>query len=163
MKKFRKFSGMRPITFALDGVTKPFFRRRGFAENKILTEWNFIAGAELGKYSTPRKLNFKKDKKSDGILHVEVYDSGMATELTYMEPMLIEKISQYFGYRAVAKLKIIQRPGGLPVGNTSSYKNEKTVTLNNEKSVALNDMIKNIEDEELQKILKSLGGRILSE
>lgn len=34
----------------------------------------------------------------------------MATEISYLEPMILEKINAYFGYQAVTKIVIWQAP-----------------------------------------------------
>jgi hypothetical protein len=160
-KNTRKYSGMRMLSASLNNVTSPIFKRRGFAENKIITDWNFIVGKELGNSSTPKKIAFNRDKKSDGVLTVEIYDSGTAMEMTYMEPVLIEKISAYFGYKAVARLKIIQRPGGQPdIGEEKKIKIRK---LSDEKSKVLNGYLDDIDDLELKDALASLGAGVMSD
>jgi hypothetical protein len=160
-KNIRQYSGVRMLSSSLNFVTKPIFKQRGFVENKIITDWDFIVGKELGSCSTPKKISFAKDKKANGILHVEVYDSGLAMEMTYMEPVLIEKISVYFGYKAVEKLKILQRPGG-----KLDIKEAKKVAVRNlseEKKTLLNSYLSEIEDEDLRLALSSLGRDVMSD
>ena len=160
-KNIRKYSGVRMLSSSLNFVTKPIFKQRGFVENKIITDWDFIVGRELGSCSTPKRIFFAKDKKTNGILHVEVYDSGLAMEMTYMEPVLIEKISVYFGYKAVEKLKILQRPGG-----KLDIKEAKKVAVRNlseDKKLLLNNYLSEIEDEDLRAALSSLGRDVMAD
>ena len=160
-KNKKRYTGINALSTSLNVVTSPFFKRRGFAENKIITDWNFIVGKELGNNCTPKKITFARDKKVDGILTVEVYDSGIAMEMTYMEPVLIEKISAYFGYKAVARLKILQRPGGQP--NIQQQKTVPVRTVSEGKKKELAAYLEDIEDDELREALESLGMGVMSD
>jgi len=155
--KYNKKRGMKDISHVLDNYTKPFFKRRGFAENKIITDWEKIVGSTLAKYSTPRKLTFNRDKRADGTLHIEVYDSGMAMQMTYIEPVVIEKIATYFGYRSVVKIKIIQKPSPMMEEDIFEYKAPK---ISAEKQTAMEALLDGVEDEDMRKVLLSLGSNI---
>ena len=63
-----------------------------------------IVGKTFAKSSMPRRIIFDRQQKKAAILHLEVYDSSMPMEITYMEPIIIEKISTYFGYKAVERI-----------------------------------------------------------
>lgn len=151
--------GTKSLSHALDIITKPVFLKRGFAENRIITDWNKIVGDGLGACSVPRKLTFARDKKIDGTLYIEVSNSGFATEMVYLEPMILEKISCYFGYKAVARIKIMQ--------NLKAQKvQEKPVPPKNisaQNLSLLEASLVDIDDEELKKSLRSLGSGILAE
>lgn len=163
-KEKKAWRGAKNLSYSLDFVTKPIFKRRGFTENKILTDWNQIVGENLGQCSAPRKLFFSRDKKSDGTLYIEVYDSGMAMEMTYMEPIIIEKIASYFGYKAIAKLKIIQRPGGgMPSKERKDLSVKDGAVIPDAKQQQFDDLLDGIEDEEMKAALMSLGTSVLSE
>lgn len=151
---------MKDLSASLDKITKPIFKKRGFIENRIITDWSNITGGELATNSSPRKLVFQKDKTTDGTLHIEVYDSAIAMELTYMEPVLIEKIACYFGYKAVARLKIIQKP--MSMRHASSKPENKIITLSNEQQQYLNSSLQDVEDEEMRNALKGLGTGVLN-
>ena len=156
--KNRKYYGPLQIGGALDKVTKPILNRRGFAENKIIVDWDKIAGERIAKFSSPRKIYFQKEKRSEGVLHVEVYDSSLAMEMTYIEPVIIEKIAAYFGYKAVAKIKIIQNLKKI-VDDKQEAKPE--IILSNKNNRSLNDSLADIEDEEMRLCLQKLGSDVL--
>ena len=160
-KYAKKYAGVNSLSASLNAVTTPFFKKRGFAENKIITDWNYIVGKELGNSSTPKRIAFNRDKKTDGILTVEVYDSGIAMEMTYMEPVLIEKISVYFGYRAIARLKIMQRPGGQP--HLDEERKIPVRNISDDKKKVLDNYLEDIDDVELKEALKSLGVGVMSD
>ena len=94
-------------------VTTPLYRKRGFAEARILSDWPVIVGERFAAVTLPEKLTFPRGNtgggKRDGLLHVRV-GAPLATELQHLEPQIIERINGYFGYNAVARLKLIQGP-----------------------------------------------------
>lgn len=151
--------GVKSLSHALDIITKPVFLKRGFAENRIITDWNKIVGDGVGACSVPRKLTFARDKKIDGTLYVEVSNSGFATEMVYLEPMIIEKIACYFGYKAVSRLKIMQNLKAAPVQQQAAPK--KNISAQSMANLELS--LAGIEDEELKKSLRSLGSGVLAE
>ena len=155
----KPYRGSKSLSHALDIVTKPVFLKRGFAENRIITDWAKIVGDHISSCSLPRKLTFAKDKKSNGTLYVEVSNSGFSAQMVYIEPMILEKIACYFGYKAVSKIKIIQNPQ-----NTAQVENPKLSAkkeISDKASIKLEKSLENIEDEELKESLRSLGRNIL--
>ncbi|MCD6035618.1 MAG: hypothetical protein K0R63_1359 [Rickettsiales bacterium] len=156
----RRF-GHDSLKSALSSLLAPALKTRGFAEQRILTDWQLIVGELLARYSTPKKLQFPGSERKDGVLHVEVYDSGLAMQLQHLEPQLLEKIATYFGYRAVGKLKILHRirPAGFIPAPALKVAPPLDVTPS-EKEV-LTQQVAGIEDPALAEILLSLGGRVI--
>ena len=153
--------GVKSLSYALDIITKPVFLKRGFAENRIITDWSKIVGESISACSVPRKLTFAKDKKSNGTLYVEVSNSGFSTEMVYLEPMILEKIACYFGYKAVSRLKILQNPQNPMQPGLNKQKTKKVVSPEN--NAALENSLADIDDEELKESLRKLGQGILAE
>ncbi len=89
----------------LPRVTAPIFKKRGFAEAGILTDWPAIVGDHLARHTMPEKIAFARGARSAGTLHI-VTESAFAPELQHLEPQVIERINGYFGYGAVARLLI---------------------------------------------------------
>lgn len=147
-------AGMHSLSFSLDKAIKPAFKKRGFAEQKIITAWTDIVGQTLSQYSAPKKLSFPPQSHSNGTLYVEVYDSGLAMELQHMEPMVIEKISTYFGYQAIGRIRIIQK---IVHRFFDEPEEVETKPLTPEQQETLVDMLDGIEDEKLRRTILSLG------
>ena len=101
--------GVRHLAGLLPRLTKTALGKRGFAEGGIVADWPDIVGPELAAVSLPERLAFPQGARRDGILHVRVAGS-LALELQHLEPVVIERINGYFGYRAVARLRIRQGP-----------------------------------------------------
>ena len=105
----RRAGGVRHLAGFLPRLTKAALGKRGFAEGGIVTDWAAIVGPELAASSLPERLSFAQGERRDGMLQVRV-TGAFALELQHLEPMVIERINSYFGYRAVARLKIRQGP-----------------------------------------------------
>lgn len=93
----------------IDPLTKPLFKARGLAGSQLVVEWPQVVGAELSAYCWPEKLSFSPGKKTDGTLTIAV-ENGFALELQHMQPVILERVNVYYGYRAVTRLAITQRP-----------------------------------------------------
>lgn len=93
-------------------ITRAAIGSRGFAEAGLITHWAEIIGAELARGCQPDQLRFPRGKDGDldrsgGTLTLRCL-GAMALELQHQTPMLLERINSYFGYRAVAQLRLVQ-------------------------------------------------------
>ena len=77
-------------------------------EIRLFLNWNTIVGEEIYKLTKPKKLLFL-DNTNTGILYVTVNSGGAAINIQYIIPIIIEKISMFFGFKVVSKIKIQQR------------------------------------------------------
>ncbi len=109
---------MRALAAAVAKVAKPALRRRGLAAGRVVADWPEIVGAELAAQCLPERLvsggpehgaTGHGGSKQGGVLHIRVA-GPLATELQHLEPLVVEKINTYFGYRAVDRLRLIQGP-----------------------------------------------------
>ncbi|GAB4362676.1 MAG: DciA family protein [Kiloniellaceae bacterium] len=106
----RRGSGLKALGGSLGPVTKRAFARRGLTGADIARQWPAIVGAELAAHCRPRQLRFPKAGEAvDGRLTLRVAP-GWALEVQHLEPLVLERINSYFGYRAVARLVLQQGP-----------------------------------------------------
>ena len=150
--------GLVPIGAVLPKAASKTLQRRGFAQTAVLTHWNEIVGKTISESSCPERLFFPKDEKCAGTLRIRV-SGGLALELQHLEPLVIERINQFFGYRAVEKISIVQGP--LPKRRLAKPKIVRNLSESETKKIE--DLVSNTEDEELRDALRSLGKIILSE
>lgn len=87
------------------------FARQGFAAVEIVTHWQEIVGEDLAKRSEPMKLTWPRrdDPDSIGVLQVRV-EGAYALEIQHLQPVIIERVNRYFGWRCVGRLAIRQGP-----------------------------------------------------
>ena len=106
----RRSGGPKALAVSLSDVTRKALRHRSLAERGLIVDWASIVGAETAALCHPVKLSFtRRDRRMDGLLALRVRP-GQATRLQHMEPLLLERINGYFGYRAVARLRLQQGP-----------------------------------------------------
>lgn len=110
-------AGLRALAVSLPRVTKKLFGKRGFAEGGLAADWPEIVGTELAQRCRPGKLTFARGaERRNGTLTLRV-EAPFATEVQHMAPQIMERINGYFGYGAIARLRLQQvpyRPGSKP-------------------------------------------------
>jgi hypothetical protein len=108
-------------------LTQKAFEKYGFSTATLLTDWVQIAGADVAGYTVPERLKWPRgagvsveaeegDDGRPGAVLVLRVDPARALDIEYRGRQLIERINAYFGYRAVAQLKLIQAPVAPAVG-----------------------------------------------
>ncbi len=103
-------AGLRALAVSLPRVTKKLFGKRGFAEGGLAADWPGIVGAGLAARCRPGKLAFARAaERREGTLTLRV-EAPFATEVQHLAPQIMERINGYFGYRAVARLRLQQVP-----------------------------------------------------
>lgn len=148
----------RALAATVARITKPLFGRRGFAEGAVVGDWPSVIGTVLARHTSPERIVFGPGTRSEGTLHLRVDSGGHATEIQHFEPQIIERINGYFGYRAVARLKLIQGP--LPPRKTVSPAKPRPLSANQEKD--LEKRLADIDDGELKSALEGLGRAVLT-
>ena len=102
-------------------LTRKAMDKYGFSTAALLTDWATIVGADLARHTRPQKLKWPRAPEVAGdptaaasgrpgaTLHLQV-DAARALDVQYKGRQIIERINAYFGYRAVADMRIVQVP-----------------------------------------------------
>lgn len=101
---------IRSIGAAVEKITRPLFGARGFGAASIVTQWEAIVGPVIARATLPERIAYRAGERAQGTLHLRVASAGLALELQHLEPQLIERINSHFGYRAVARVRLVQGP-----------------------------------------------------
>lgn len=99
-------------------LTRTAFEKFGFSTAALLTDWAQIVGPQLAQTTTPDRIRWPKTveqdmaggrtgQRSGATLHLSV-DPARALDVQYKTGLIIDRINSYFGYRAVADLRIVQ-------------------------------------------------------
>jgi hypothetical protein len=124
--------------------------RKGLGYGKLVTDWAAIVGEEMAGFTQPMKLSFPRGERADATLTIDVIPAR-AIEIQHAMPQLIERVNAVFGYHAVARIKLVQRPPTRP----SPIANLRPLTPVEERDlVALTSIVA---DSELRTALESLG------
>ena len=95
----------KPLSGCIEPLTRPVLKSKGLAGSRVLTEWPNIVGEALADHCMPEKLSFPPGKKTGGTLVIAA-ENGFATQLQHMQPVLLERLAMYFGYKAVERITI---------------------------------------------------------
>lgn len=152
--------------YSISNILTPFAKKilgkRGFIEVDIITNWDKIVGNELAKTTIPQQIDFKKNQRSNGTLHIQTISGAFALELKHKEKNVIEKINTYFGYNAVSNLKIIQNSALFETFfDDKPLQNSKKNLVTKEEENYINEMTQDLENPKLKEILTKLGHNIL--
>ncbi|MFQ5765938.1 MAG: DUF721 domain-containing protein, partial [Rhodospirillales bacterium] len=153
----RRGGGPRALAQSLSAVTRPLFGKRGFADGAILDDWRAIAGAHLARHSLPEKVSPGPKDGDGGTLHLRIENGSIATELQHLEPLLVERINGYFGFKAVGRLKITQGP--LPQAPESPPPSTRPLAAAEEAGLA--ESLMDVDDPALRDALAELGRAVI--
>ena len=140
------------ISIISNSITKDIFKKRGFKEQKILTNWKDIVGDEIGSYTIPESLTQNK-------LLIVKCSSSHALEFQYAIPKIIDRISFMMGYKAITNIKIKQ--GTIENENKTIIK--KKNTLSTKENNILKSILNKVKNEKLKENLNSFAKSFFSE
>lgn len=113
------FVSAKAVGSFVPGLTRKAFEKFGFSTAALITDWAQIAGAEIARWSVPEKLRWPRFPQGTDEADVEGrpgatlilrVDPARALDVEYRARQIIERINAYFGYRAVAELRLVQAP-----------------------------------------------------
>ena len=141
----------------VDAIT-PICQQNGFIQARILLEWEYIVTPQFAQFCTPLKVTFPLKQRHNGRLLLRA-TSSMATEIAYLEPHILNRINQYFGYQAISKISLLQGP----ISKKTTPKKAIHKPLPDAIQSSLEAQVQPIEDDRLRAALLSLGVGISQE
>lgn len=145
-------SGVRAIADLMPEIGRTAFRRFGFVQSSVVTRWPEIVGPTHARICAPESIRFPIGEKVDGILQLVVVPAH-APIIQHVIPEIIERVNRFFGYKAVAKVKIrqgeVKAPPAKPT--TAAPPSLRPIPLE------LGESLRDIGDPELRTVLESLA------
>ena len=115
--------GVKAVGSFVPGLTRKAFEKYGFSAATLITDWPAIVGREIATVTAPERLKWPRavehaeddthtstGKGRPGATLVLRADGSQALAVQYGSRQIIERINAYFGYAAVAELRIVQAP-----------------------------------------------------
>ena len=141
----------RAVSDLMPQIGRTAFRRFGFVQSSVVTRWPEIVGETHARVCAPESIRFPPGEKSEGILQL-VVTPAHAPLIQHVIPEIIERVNRFFGYNAVAQVKLRQgavkasvaRPAAVPPSL-------KPVP------VELGESLRDIGDPELRAVLEGLA------
>lgn len=143
----------RAIADLMPEIGRTAFRRFGFVQSSVVTRWSEIVGPAHARICAPESIRFPPGEKSDGILQLVVVPAH-APIISHVIPEIIERVNRFFGYKAVARVKLrqgaVQPPPAIEQTPTAAPSLKPI-------PVELGESLRDIGDPELRAVLESLA------
>jgi hypothetical protein len=142
----------KPVAELVPQIGRAAFRRFGFVQSSVVTRWPEIVGERHARVCMPEAIRFPPGEKSGGILQLVVLPAH-APLIQHVIPEIMERVNRFFGYRAVARVKLRQGAVKPPAGTGLAKPPPSLKPIPMELGAGLRD----IGDPELRTVLESLA------
>lgn len=146
----------RPLAGAAMRAAKPSYQKFRRHHNELEAVWGEIVGPTLAQMTRPEHYRPGTGLSNNGQLTVRV-DGALALNLQHMSPQIVERVNAYFGYQAIARLKIVQGPV-LKQGSARPVRHRPLSTAERED---LERSVEPVQDAGLKAALIRLGRKVL--
>jgi len=144
-------------------ITRPAFEHYGFAHGDLVAQWVAIVGDDIAAQCSPERMVWpkgrdKKQRQTEGATLTLRADHGTGLALSYQVSAIVDRINAFFGYHAVAKVKIVQgtrTKRGKPVAAEVASPTADIIESVQRKTDA-------VQDSELKEALTRLGSAALA-
>ena len=141
-------------------LTRAAFARYGFAYGDLITQWPVIVGEGVAQWSEPERIKWPRagadERRQGGTLMIRVVP-GRALDLQHETPRIIDRINAFYGYAAIATVKI--RQGDLARKKALS---RPSPPLGADAARALENELEGVSEPSLKDALRRLGQGVLS-
>lgn len=143
----------------------PVCRKRGFASVDIVASWADIVGERYGTRVQPERLVWPRrpdlsdpENPPEPATLVVHTDGATALLLTHEIPQVLERINTFYGWAAVGRIKVLQRP--VTVRRREHRRSLRALTTSEEKR--LEEKLEGVENDRLREALKKLGAQVIA-
>ena len=142
----------RAIADLMPEIGRTAFRRFGFIQSSVVTRWPDIVGPRHARVCAPESIRFPPGEKNEGILQL-VVTPAHAPMIQHVIPEIIERVNRFFGYNAVARVKLRQGAVSPPAAEPrpSAPPSLRPIPME------LGESLRDIGDPELRQVLESLA------
>lgn len=157
----RKRPPARQVSEFVGKIIEPVLARRSGMTIDLLNAWPELVGEEYCDFTRPEKINWPNRANEDdpfkpGILIVAC-DGSRALYFQHDLSRICERVNVFFGFAAIAKLKIVQKPVQKLRVHKSNDRREVAVRLDETRQTRLNAILDHVSDPDLRKRLEKLG------
>ncbi|GAB2185586.1 DUF721 domain-containing protein [Roseibium sp. LAB1] len=157
--------GVKSLADLVGKAMTPVCRKRGFASVDIIASWADIVGERYGTRVQPDRLIWpRQPERGDPenppepatlVVHT---DGATALMLSHDSAQVIERINTFYGWRAIGRIKILQKP--VLVKQPVRKKPLRDLTQTEEQQ--LEARLEGVENDRLRQALKKLGAQVIA-
>ena len=139
----------------------PLCRKQGFASSDILRFWGEIVGPQFADCTEPERIRWPRRNEAEGfkpgtlVLHCE---GAQSVFLQHEQATIIQRVNAYFGYPAIDRIQILQRP----INARPSKRPDPLRPLTIREADALEHQIEGVKDDKMAAALRRLGHAVLA-
>ena len=154
--------GFRQTSSLLQGRIRTASESRGFAQSRLLTHWEEIAGGDTAAVSRPVEVSYGRGGM--GATLTLLTTGAQAPMLEMQKEQLRDRVNAVYGYNAIARIRITQTAAtGFAEGQVAFDRPKQTEPEAPPTPVpAATDMAARVEDGDLRAALERLGTNILN-
>ena len=153
---------MRQIGGSIRDLLDPMMAKRANVDLSLALAWQQVAGEKLSGRTQPLHIQWPQRLSPDDAFKpgtlVVAAEGSVALDLQYTSGELVERINRFFGYPAVARIKIEQKP----VMRFREKRKRVEPVLSEGEKAGLEASLNGIEDEGLRDTLFRLGANVLA-
>lgn len=157
---------MKSISSLIPHVTEPALGKKGMLYAKLIAQWTGVIGPDKARLATPIRISFDKDQtdkgKYTGGTLVLATTSAHATVIQHDAALWLDKINLFFGYPALAHIKLIHSAGDLR-DQEKRIRRDREPRLSSETRNHIQSLVETVDDEDLKKALQKLGESLYGE
>lgn len=160
----RKRTEAKSLANLIGSAISPVCRKRGFASFDLLAAWPDIVGERYAERVQPERILWPRrpsddpDQRIDPATLVVHTDGATALILSHELPQLIERINTFFGWGAIGRIKILQKPVQRPQKTQAERKRPLTA----QEESRLEEQVAGVENDRLREALKKLGQEVIA-
>jgi len=143
------------LATVVQGLTRRALGRRALAEAGLMADWPAVVGADTARACWPRALRFPRaGTRRAGTLVLRVR-AGEAPRIGHRSEDILAQVNGYFGYKAVAELRLEQGP---PPRGAGASRKPPTPGPDSAAEAAAARVTSGVADPDLRAALTRLGG-----
>ena len=154
--------GARPVGELVGRTLDPLLERKAGVTLDMLAMWEEFAGAANAACSRPERLDWPGRTPRGGQMEAAVLvvacDPARSLFITHEADAIAARINAYFGYRAVARIQIVQKP----IAPTAQPRTPRRPLSGEPVLRDTIPLIESVEDDELRAALRRLGQGVFS-
>lgn len=160
-KTRRRGGGFRRAADQTRPVLDKLAGRHGFAQPDVLLRWAEIVGEALSPTCRPVRVSYHGERGLGATLVVQT-NGARAPEVEHLAPRIIERVNQFYGYRAVARIRITQSGAAPGFAEATSAFATPAVDPTGPEMDRAAALTEGVEDAGLRAALTRLGANVLA-